>query len=84
MQENSVQCSVCKKWIDKRCSRDLLLVADGFRCKRCDRTIQEADLAGDLAVDGENYGCVKSFCHLEDILDGGGGAALAASARIRN
>ena len=26
-------------------------VVCGFRCKRCDRTIQEADLAEDLMVD---------------------------------
>ena len=31
---------------------DLSLLADGFRCKRCDGTIQEADLAGGLEVDG--------------------------------
>ena len=47
----------------KQCSGDLLLVADGFSCKQCDRTIQEADLARELVVDGETYGCVKSFCH---------------------
>ena len=28
-------------------------VADGFRCRRCDGTIQEVDLAEDLMVDGE-------------------------------
>ena len=35
-------------------------------------TIQEADLAEDLMVDGETYGCVKSFCYLGlgDTLDG--------------
>ena len=33
-------------------------------------------------VDGETYGCVKSFCYMGDILDGG--AHLAATARIRN
>ena len=37
-----VQCTLCIK----------LLVADGFRCKRCDETIQEADLAR-LLVDGK-------------------------------
>ena len=75
VQENSVQCTVCIKWIHRRCSgvpSDLLLVADGFRCKRCDGIIQEADLFGDLVVDGENYRFVKSFCYLGDILDGGG------------
>ena len=57
-------------------------VADGFRCRRCDETIQEADLADDLMVDGETYGCVKSICYLGDTLDGDGGVDLAA--RIRN
>ena len=63
---------------------DLLRVADGFRCRRCDGTIQEVDLAEDLMVDGETYGCVKSFCYLGDTLDGDCGADLAATSRIRN
>ena len=32
---------------------DLSLVVDGFMCKRSDGPIQEADLAGDLVVDGD-------------------------------
>ena len=63
---------------------DLLRVADGFRCRRCDGTIQEVDLAEDLMVDGETYECVKSFCYLGHTLDGDGGADLAATARISN
>ena len=63
---------------------DLSRVADGFRCRRCDGTIQEVDLAEDLMVDGETYECVKSFCYLGDTLDGDGGADIAATARIRN
>ena len=48
-------------------------------------TVQEADIAEDLVVDGETYGCVKSFCYLGDtLLDGDGGAGLAATTRIRN
>ena len=35
-------------------------------------------------VDGEMYGCVKSFCYLEDTLDGDGGVDSTATARIRN
>ena len=31
-------------------SGDLLLVVDGFRCKWCDGTIHETDLAEDLVV----------------------------------
>ena len=82
-------CGVCKKgvqyvkkkWIHKRCSSvcgDLSRVADGFRCRRCDGTIQEADLAEDLMVDGETYKCVKSFYYVGDTLDGDGGSDLAA------
>ena len=78
---------VKKKYIHKRCSGvrgDLLRVADGFRCRRCDGTIQEVDLAEDLMVDGETYACVKSLCYLGDTLDGDGGADHAATARITN
>ena len=55
------------------------LVAEGFRCKRCDGTIKEADITGDLVVDGETYECVKSFSFLGDTLDGDDGADLAAT-----
>ena len=71
--------------IHKWCSgarSDLSRVADGFICRRCDGTIQEADLAEDLMVYGEMYECVKSFCYLGDALDGDGGADLAATAKI--
>ena len=60
---------------------DLSRVADGFRCRRCDGTIQEVDLAEDPMVDGETYECLKRFCYLGDSLDG---ADIAATARIRN
>ena len=61
MQANSVKCTVCKKCIYKRCSGDLLRVVDGFRCKRCDGTIQEADLAEDVVMDGETSMCRAFF-----------------------
>ena len=70
-----------------RCSGvrgDLSRVADGFRCRQCDGTIQEVDIAEDLTLDGETYDCVKRFCYLGDTLDGDGGADLAATVRIRN
>ena len=76
-----------EKLIHKRCSAvrgDLSRVADGFRCRQCDGTIQEVDLAENLMVDGETYECVKSFCYLGDTLDGDGGADLAATARLKN
>ena len=40
------------------------------------RQIQEAGLAENLVVDGETYGCVKSFCYLGDTLDGDGGVIM--------
>ena len=46
-------------------------------------TIQEDDQAEDLIVDGETYGCVKSFCYLGDTLNGDGGEDLPATASIR-
>ena len=49
---------------------DLSRVANRFRCRRCDGTIQEAALGEDLMVEGETYGCVTSFCYLGDTLDG--------------
>ena len=52
----------CAWCIHKRCSGvcgDLSRVADGFRCRRCDGTIQEVDLAENLMVDGETYECVE-------------------------
>ena len=63
---------------------DLSRIADGFRCKRCDGTIQEVDLAEDLMVDGETYECVKSFCYLGDTPDGDGGADLAVVLQLES
>ena len=59
---------------------DLSQVADGLRCRRCDGTIQDADLAEDLMVHEETYGCVMCFYYLEDTLVGDGGADIAATA----
>ena len=76
MQTNSIKCTICIKWIHKRCSglrSDLSRLGDGFRYKRCDGTIHEADLAGGIVVDGETYRCVKSFSYLGYTLDGDGG-----------
>ena len=52
---------------------------DGFRCKRYDGTIPEANIAENLVVDGETYWCVKSFCFVWDTVDGDGGAHLVAT-----
>ena len=41
---------------------DLSRVADGFRCRRCDGTIQD-DLAKGIMVDGETYELLLSGGH---------------------
>ena len=46
-------------------------------CKRCDSTVQEANLAEDLVVDRETFGCVKIICYLGGTL---GGADLSTKA----
>ena len=84
VQANFVKCTVCKNWFHGGVCGALSLVVDGFRCNRFDGTLQEADLAEYLVVDGETYGCIKSICYLGDTLDGDGGANLAATAKIRN
>ena len=43
------------------CAWWLFGVDDCFRCRQCDGTMQEADLAEDLV-----YGCVKCLCYLGD------------------
>ena len=67
-----IEKQLCKKWNHKRCSGvcgDLSRVADGFRCRRCDGTIQEVDLAGDLMVDGElRTGGVNYHASLQKLL----------------
>ena len=47
-----------------------------------DGTIPEANIDGNLAVDGEMYGRVKSLCFVWDTVDGDGGAHLATTDRI--
>ena len=57
-----------------------------FECKRCRGEVAQpsaADLEG-LAVDGETYERVESFCYLGDTLDADGGVESAVTARIRS
>ena len=67
VQADSVQCTLCKKWINKRYSGvrgDLSRVADGFRCRRYDGTFQEADLAEDLMVDAIRSDTMRWYGHV--------------------
>ena len=61
----------------------MYVVADGFSCKRCNGTTQETDLAADLVVHGETYGCIKRFYYVGETLDGYVETDLASTASIR-
>ena len=73
MQANTVKGTVCKRWIHRPYSGvrgRLSVVVDGFRCKRCDGTIQEAALAAkELVMDGEIYGSVLWETLLMDMVE---------------
>ena len=89
MQANAVNCTTDKQWIHKQSSDvhgDLSLGVHvyGFRCKRFDGTIPEANIVEHLVMDGEMYWCVKSFCFVWDTVDGNGGGHLAATPKLRN
>ena len=45
---------------------------------------QKANIAENPVVDGEMYGCLKSFCFVWDTVDEDGGAHLATIPRIRD
>ena len=53
-------------------------------CKRCDSTLQEADIAEDILVDEKTCECVRSFCYLEETLGTDCGTDLSATAIIIN
>ena len=65
-------------------NNNLFLVVDGFRCKRCDGTIPEANIAENLLVNGEMYGCVISLYFVWDTVDGDGGTHLSTTVIIRD
>ena len=59
------QCAVCIQWIHKRCigvHGDLSMVADGFRCKQCDGTIQSNPPSGGLRCYGHVMRKVTRTC----------------------
>ena len=87
---NSIMCTKCKRWIHKRCSGikgSLTGHEEDFTCRKCRGVMPRPSVVGDgenLEVDGQRYGVVSSFCYLGDVVDGGGGADAAITARIRS
>ena len=86
---NSITCTICRKWIHKRCSGitgRLSGAKEDFICRKCKGIMPRPSVVGDgeyLVVDGEKYGVVNSYCYLGDTIDGNGGASAAITTRIQ-
>ena len=87
---NSIQCTTCVKWVHRRCSEiagSLQAVRAVFVCKRCRGVLPQRSTVGEgehFMLDGEKYEVVSRFCYLGDMIDAGGGAEAAVTARIRS
>lgn len=83
---NSILCTMCNRWVHKRCSGvngGLSLVAN-FKCRTCTAPQVVYDESKNVEVDGVEYEVVNQFCYLGDMLSAGGGAEASSIARIRS
>jgi len=83
---NSIVCTVCKKWVHKRCSgiMGVLKAVEGFVCRSCVDGTGSEERKTEMTID--NVGtleCVDKFCYLGDMIGAGGGAEEASRARVR-
>ena len=88
---NSIKCTLCMKWVHKRCSdisRKLRAEdAEAFKCKTCVKGAQSLNKleAGCVELDdGSKFELVEKFCYLGDMLCAGGGAEEASRTRVRS
>ena len=86
---NSIKCTLCMKWVHKRCSdisRKLRAEdAEAFKCKTCVKGAQSLNKleAGCVELDdGSKFELVEKFCYLGDMLCAGGGAEEASRTRV--
>lgn len=90
---NSIQCTVCKGWVHKRCSGIKgKLPANGkdFECRKCQdrnqggrREVVEGQIERVEIEVGEELEVVKRFCYLGDVIEAGGGVEAAITVRMR-
>ena len=82
---NSIQCSLCKMWVHKKCSgiTGRLRADPNFVCKRCCGAASPIDgrPVTCVDVDGCSLDCVTTFCYLGDMLSAGGGCSHAIATR---
>ena len=94
---NSIQCTVCKGWVHKRCSGikgKLPANRKDFECRKCQdrnqggmyeggREVVEGQIERVEIEVGEELEVVKSFCYLGDVIEAGGGVEAAITVRMR-
>ena len=79
LEENSICCTKCKKWINKKCSGiwNRLELVVGFQCTNCTQGAVVNTVSQELCpfqVNGHTLECVDMFCYLGVMI--GSGVAL--------
>src|SRR3989442_14485221 len=87
VRDNAIQCTSCKKWIHKKCSRVVGRLKKGgdFKCRNCSEGgVKVVDEVRQLVLGArEELEVVDKFCYLGDVIGKGGGAEEASRARVR-
>ena len=84
---NAINCTVCKKWVHKRCSGISGKLQDigEFQCSKCvGGDLGKLEEQKDVILEqGGKLECVDKFCYLGDMIGAGGGAEEASRTRVR-
>ena len=89
VDDNSIRCVECLKWVHWRCSgiSGKLKSDTDFHCRRCfegeNGLFQSVSLKEVVIEPNVKLESVTKFCYLGDTLGAGGGAEEAARARVR-
>src|SRR3989442_329902 len=90
VDDNSIWCTSCKKWIHKRCSRVVGSLAKAakvgdFKCRNCSEgEVKVVDEVRQLVLGArEELEVVDKLWYLGDVIGKGGGAEEASRARVR-